>query len=59
MGVGEGAEIQQPLALTVIAGLISSTLLTLVVIPAVFLIFNKSHVGSRPLSEEETLGGLS
>ena len=41
MGVGEGAEIQQPLALTVIAGLISSTLLTLVVIPAVFLILIK------------------
>ena len=41
MGVGEGAEIQQPLALTVIAGLISSTLLTLVVIPAVYLIFSK------------------
>ena len=36
-GVGEGAEIQQPLALTVIAGLSSSTLLTLVVIPVVYL----------------------
>ena len=46
MGVGEGAEIQQPLALTVIAGLISSTLLTLVVIPAVYLIFNRNHISS-------------
>ena len=36
MGVGEGAEIQVPLALTVIAGLTSSTALTLGVIPVVY-----------------------
>jgi hydrophobic/amphiphilic exporter-1 (mainly G- bacteria), HAE1 family len=53
LGVGEGAEIQQPLALTVIAGLISSTLLTLVVIPAVFLVFNKDRTGKH---EEDNLG---
>ena len=33
---GAGAEIQQPLALTIIAGLIASTLLTLLVIPVVY-----------------------
>lgn len=58
MGVGEGAEIQQPLALTVIAGLISSTLLTLVVIPAVFLIFNKNRPVPEQAITEEVLGGL-
>ena len=36
LGYGEGAEVQQPLALTIIAGLSSSTLLTLVVIPVVY-----------------------
>ena len=36
LGLGEGSEVQQPLALTVIAGLSSSTLLTLVVIPVVY-----------------------
>ncbi len=36
LGIGEGAEIQRPLALTVIAGLLSATLLTLVVIPVVY-----------------------
>lgn len=36
MGIGEGAEIQAPLAITVIAGLSVSTLLTLVVIPVVY-----------------------
>ena len=36
LGLGEGAEIRTPMALTVIAGLISSTLLTLIVIPTVY-----------------------
>jgi len=36
LGFGEGAEIQQPLALTLIAGLTSATLLTLVVIPVAY-----------------------
>lgn len=36
MGLGDGAEIRQPMAITVIAGLSFSTLLTLVVIPTVY-----------------------
>ncbi len=36
MGLGEGSEIQRPLAVTVIAGLSSSTLLTLLVIPVLY-----------------------
>ncbi len=40
-GVGEGAEVQQPLALTIIAGLTSSTLLTLAVIPVVYLVLTR------------------
>ena len=36
LGLGDGAEIRTPMAVTVIAGLISSTFLTLVVIPAVY-----------------------
>ncbi len=36
LGVGAGSEIQQPLAITVIAGLSASTLLTLVVVPVVY-----------------------
>ncbi|MCB9759933.1 MAG: efflux RND transporter permease subunit [Alphaproteobacteria bacterium] len=38
LGFGAGAEIQQPLALTVIAGLLSSTLLTLLVVPVLYRI---------------------
>ena len=36
LGVGDGAEIRMPMAVTVIAGLIFSTLLTLVVIPTLY-----------------------
>ena len=51
LGLGEGAEIQQPLALTVIAGLLSSTLLTLVVIPVVYQVFTGIIEGSAAPAE--------
>ena len=38
---GSGAEVQRPLATVVIGGLISSTLLTLIVLPVLYGIFNK------------------
>lgn len=40
IGVGEGAEIRVPLAITVISGLTSSTFLTLVVIPSLYLLMD-------------------
>ena len=43
LGLGEGAEIQQPLAITVIGGLVSSTMLTLVVIPAVYALATRTR----------------
>jgi multidrug efflux pump subunit AcrB len=39
LGLGEGAEIRAPMAITVIVGLTSSTLLTLVVIPTLYYLF--------------------
>jgi hydrophobic/amphiphilic exporter-1 (mainly G- bacteria), HAE1 family len=36
LGIGAGAEVQQPLAVAVIGGLLSSTVLTLGVVPAVY-----------------------
>jgi multidrug efflux pump subunit AcrB len=36
IGVGDGAEIRTPMAITVIIGLLTSTLLTLIVIPTVY-----------------------
>ena len=41
LGLGEGAEIRTPMALTVIAGLVSSTFLTLVVIPTVYSLVDR------------------
>jgi cobalt-zinc-cadmium resistance protein CzcA len=41
---GIGAEIQKPLAIVVIGGLISSTLLTLIVLPALYGWFEKEQV---------------
>jgi hydrophobic/amphiphilic exporter-1 (mainly G- bacteria), HAE1 family len=43
-GLGAGSETNQPLAIAVIGGMISSTLLTLVVVPAVYsLVENQLH----------------
>ncbi len=39
LGLGEGAEIRAPMAITVIVGLSASTLLTLVVIPTLYYLF--------------------
>lgn len=40
IGFGEGAEMQQPMAATVISGLVVSTLLTLFVIPVIYSLFD-------------------
>ncbi len=40
LGIGEGAEIQQPLAVVVISGLLSATVLTLVIIPALYAVLD-------------------
>ncbi len=41
LGLGAGAETQKPLAIAVIGGMFSSTLLTLVVVPAVYSLLEK------------------
>ena len=40
IGIGESASLRSPMALAVIGGLISSTLLTLIVIPCVYWVFD-------------------
>jgi cobalt-zinc-cadmium resistance protein CzcA len=56
---GAGAEVQKPLATVVIGGLISATLLTLFVLPALYRIFHRKPVGAiaaalaSPLNETE------
>jgi hydrophobic/amphiphilic exporter-1 (mainly G- bacteria), HAE1 family len=41
LGIGEGTEINQPMGITVIGGMISSTLLTLFVVPVVYSLFER------------------
>ena len=41
LGLGEGAEIRAPMAITVIGGLLVSTLLTLVLIPVVYTLLDR------------------
>ena len=53
LGIGEGAEIQMPLATTIIAGLSSSTLLTLVVIPVVYLLLTGVFERAEPAAAAE------
>jgi len=43
MGFGEGAELRSPMAITVIGGLIVSTMLTLVVIPVVYNLIDRKE----------------
>ena len=42
LGLGQSAALRSPMAIAVIAGLITSTLLTLVVIPCVYYVFDKA-----------------
>ena len=44
---GAGAEVQRPLATVVIGGLVTSTALTLLVLPAVYLWWERRHQGRR------------
>jgi HAE1 family hydrophobic/amphiphilic exporter-1 len=45
IGVGEGGELQAPLARVVIGGLLTSTLVTLVLVPAVYTLFEEGWSG--------------
>ena len=47
LGIGEGAELQAPLGRVVIGGLAASTLVTLVLVPAVYTLFEEGFAGLR------------
>jgi HAE1 family hydrophobic/amphiphilic exporter-1 len=56
LGLGDGAEIRTPMAIAVISGLISSTALTLVVIPSFYLLADR--IKQRLLGRESVEGAL-
>ena len=53
LNVGAGAEVQRPLATVVIGGITSSTLLTLLVLPALLRIV-RGFLGGKPGSEAQS-----
>ncbi len=50
IATGAGAEVQRPLATVVIGGIISSTILTLVILPALYVLFHRDKL----VKQEET-----
>jgi cobalt-zinc-cadmium resistance protein CzcA len=53
LSTGVGAEVQRPLATVVIGGVISSTFLTLLVLPAIYLVFGASAARRREHVDRE------
>ncbi len=54
LGIGEGAELQAPLARVVIGGLTASTLVTLVLVPTVYTLFEEGWAGLRRGAAQST-----
>jgi heavy metal efflux system protein len=43
LNIGTGAEVQRPLSTVVIGGIISATILTLLVLPVLYRLFNRDQ----------------
>lgn len=56
LAVGEGAELRTPMAITVISGLICSTLLTLIVLPVLYQLFD--HKKFEQLADEASKSSM-
>ena len=54
IGVGEGSELLQPMAITAIGGLIYATILTLVVVPVIYALLNRKafHKEGEEIADE-------
>jgi len=54
MGIGEGSEVRTPMAITVIGGLVVSTLLTLLVIPVVYSLMDRKRWPATAVQQAQT-----
>ena len=52
LNVGAGSEVQRPLATVVIGGIVSSTLLTLLVLPALYRWLHGRETNDHPIAKE-------
>ena len=59
MGLGEGGDAQAPMARAIIGGLISSNLITLIILPAIYTLVEGKKLASAPVSVSERTGDLS
>jgi HAE1 family hydrophobic/amphiphilic exporter-1 len=57
LGLGEGAEMRAPMAITVIGGLLTSTFLTLVVVPVMYSLLDRRAVPVRKLTSGKASSG--
>jgi HAE1 family hydrophobic/amphiphilic exporter-1 len=57
VGLGEGAELRGPLAITVIGGLTVATLLTLIVVPVVYSLVDRGERGTEPVVGDDGEAG--
>ena len=46
---GVGSDVQRPLATVIVGGLVTATLLTLLVLPAMYLLIERRHEKSHPV----------
>lgn len=58
-GLGEGGELQRPLAITVIGGLTVGTVLTLIVIPVVYTLLDRKGEATVTSTSSETVPALT
>ncbi|SDW51337.1 cobalt-zinc-cadmium resistance protein CzcA [Hydrobacter penzbergensis] len=59
LSTGAGGEVQKPLATVVIGGLITATVLTMLVLPALYILFNsKINLKITKMKKEPTLGNI-
>jgi HAE1 family hydrophobic/amphiphilic exporter-1 len=52
IGLGDGAEIRTPMAVTVIYGLLFATLLTLFFIPVIYSLFDRKEFDQKELEAQ-------
>ncbi|RME72824.1 MAG: AcrB/AcrD/AcrF family protein, partial [Planctomycetota bacterium] len=57
LGTGAGSESRAPMAVAVIGGLSTSTLLTLVVVPVVYVLLDRLRIGRRSGAGSEASNG--
>lgn len=58
VGIGEGGEAQAPMARAIIGGLISSNLITLIVVPTIYALFERKKIKFETHAVKEPVGRI-